>query len=348
MMVVEQLSAGSIREVSFTAAPGEVLVLLGPEGAGKRTLLRALGGFEAVRAGRVIVDGEPITALPPGQRPTAFVAHEDSVFGHLSVRENLGFGLRVRGLAADVLAERVEDLATRIGLADQLDRPAATLAPEARWRVALARALAVEPKVVLVDEPVGDATVGLALARTLASRQEATLIAATRERTAALSTADRVAFLRAGRIEQVGPPQDLFYRPRTPFVADYVARANVLECIVEGVSSGVVLVRLFEKRVAVPTGAGGAGQGYTVGERALLVARPEAVRLVHEREAFTGTVRRAAFLGPLVAYEVEVAGCSLSVVDPDARPGRWYPPGSEARLGLIPEALTLLPYPASG
>lgn len=344
MIVVEQLTAGMLREISFTVSTGETLVVLGPTGAGKTLLLRVIAGFESAQLGRVILDGEPITTVPPGQRPTAFVASEDSTFGHLSVLDNVGFGLRLRGEPAAVARERAEDLVGRVGLAAVATHPASQLTDEGRWRVALARAVAVEPKVLIVDEPVGDPVVGLALARTLATRIEASLIAATRDRTAALSTADRVAFLRAGRIEQVDRPTELFYRPATPFVADYVARANVLDCTIDGVGAGVVLVRLFDRRIAVPADRRTTA-AYECGERALLVARPEALRLVHDGDGFPAVVKQAAFLGPTVAYEVEIEGQSLSIVTPDSR-GRLYPVGTEARVGVIQEALFLLPYPS--
>jgi iron(III) transport system ATP-binding protein len=335
VIVVEQLAAGVLRDISITVATGEALVFLGPPASGKTTLLRALAGFEAVKLGRVIVDGEPITLLPPGSRPTAFVATEDSTFPHLTVFDNVALGLRLR--------REPESLVERVGLAPVAAHPASQLTDEGRWRVALARAVAVEPKVLLVDDPVGDAAVGLALARSLAARFEASVLAATRDRTAALATGDRVAFLRAGRLEQVDAPVELFYRPATPYVADYVARANLLECIVDGIGAGVVLVRVFDRRIAIPADQRAAG-AYELGDRALLVVRPEALRLVHDGEGIPGIVRHAAFLGATVAYEVEVEGQALSVVAPDLR-GRLYPVGAPARVGLIQEALSLLPYP---
>ncbi|MCS6801017.1 MAG: ABC transporter ATP-binding protein [Chloroflexota bacterium] len=344
MIIVEQLAAGALREISLTAASGETVVILGPPGAGKTTLLRALAGFEPVRLGRVVVDGEPITALPPGQRPTAFVAHENSTFGHLTVFDNVAFGLRLRGEPDAVVRERAEDLIARVGLAAVADRPASALTDEGRWRVALARAVAIEPKVLLVDEPVGDPAVGLALARGLATRSEASLIAATCDRTAALSNSDRVAFLRAGRIEQIDTPVELFYRPATPFVADYVARANLLDCMIDGIGAGVVLVRVFDRRIAVPADRRAAAS-YHCGDRAILVARPEALRLVHDGDGVPAVIKQTAFLGATVAYEVEVEGQSLSIVAPDSR-GRLYPPGTETRVGMIQEALSLLPYPS--
>lgn len=345
MIVVEQVAADLLREVSFTVSTRETLVVLGPAGSGKTLLLRVLAGFEPAQLGRIIVDGEPITTTPPGRRPTAFVASEDSTFGHLSVLDNVAFGLRLRGEPAEVVRERAEDLVGRVGLAAVATHPANWLTDEGRWRVALARAVAIEPKVLLVDEPVGDPVVGLALARALATRIEASLIAATRDRTAALSTADRVAFLRAGRIEQVDRPAELFYRPATPFVADYVARANLLDCTVDSVGAGVVLVRLFDRRIAVPADRRTTA-AYDSGDRALLVARPEALRLMHDGDGFPAVVKQAAFLGATVAYEVEIEGTSLSIVAPDSR-GRLYPAGAEARVGVIQEALFLLPYPSA-
>lgn len=346
MLVIEQLCTAGVQEVTLSAGQGETVAILGPARSGKTALLRALAGFEPITSGRMLYDGEPITTLPAGRRPTAFVASEDSTFPHLTVFENVAYGLRLRHEAEDILRERVEDLLGKAGLNAVQSRPAHELNDEGRWRVALARAVAIEPKILLVDEPAGDPAIGLTLARSLAARIEAALVVATGDRLAALSAGDKVAFLRNGRIEQLDTPADLYYRPLTPHVADYVSRANLIDCTVESIGSGVILVSVFGKRLGIPVDRRWTWAPFDHGDRVLLVARPETMRIMVDGDGFPATVKHAAFLGAQVAYELDVEGHSISVLDSEARTGRLFTVGSEARLGLVQETLGLLPYPS--
>lgn len=343
MLILEGIVASGVRDASFTVDRGETVVLLGPPLSGKTELLRSVAGLAKTSSGQIVLNGESITDAPIGRRGSVFVPVDQTLFPHMTAAENIAFGLKLRGDSDEVVRTKVSDLLSRIGLSSEADVREAHLSAEGRWRVALARAAAIEPKFLLVDEPPGDPSLGIALARTLATRYDGSVIAATEDRTAALSQADRVAFIRGGRIEQIGTPAELYLRPRTPYVADYVARANLIECTIASIGGSVVLIDVFGRTVGVPLDRG--AESFEIGDRAILVARPEAFRLAQDGEGWDGVVRRSAFLGPSVAYEVEIEGQRLSVLDSDVRSGRVFLDGGGARVGVAQDSLFLLPYP---
>ncbi|MCS7003552.1 MAG: ABC transporter ATP-binding protein, partial [Dehalococcoidia bacterium] len=317
MLVVERVAAGTVSGASFTVTDGEMFVILGAAGSGKTALLRAVAGLEPIADGHIAFNGDPITHAPPGARPTVFVARSAALFPNLSVFDNIAFGPRLRSVAAQEVRERVEHLLRQIGLGERATARPDQLTAEEQWRVGLARAVAIEPKVLIVDEPEGEPAVGLALAKALAGRIEASVLAATTDRTAALSVADRVAFLRNGRIEQIGAPMDLYYRPMTPYVADYVSRANLAPCVVDSIGGSVLLVSAFGRRFGAPLDSCPFARSLNHGDPLLLVIRPEAIRFVPTGDGLPAVITRAAFLGPAAAYEVKVDGWSLSMLDPD-------------------------------
>ncbi|MEV6982261.1 ABC transporter ATP-binding protein [Sphaerisporangium sp. NPDC051017] len=219
--------------LDLTVAPGELIALLGPSGCGKTTALRCVAGFETPDQGAVLVDGEDITRVPANRRDAGMVFQSYSLFPNLNARDNVAFGMRVRKVPAAKRHARAAELLELVGLPSQGDRYPHQLSGGQQQRVALARALALEPRVLLLDEPLSalDAKVRVTLREEIRRLQLSlgiTAIFVTHDQEEALSVADHVAVLRAGRLEQSGPPAEIYDRPATPFVAEFVGTMNHL------------------------------------------------------------------------------------------------------------------------
>ncbi|GAA3441299.1 ABC transporter ATP-binding protein [Planomonospora venezuelensis] len=217
--------------LDLTVEPGELVALLGPSGCGKTTALRCVAGFEHPDAGSVLIDGKDITRLPANRRDAGMVFQSYSLFPNLNARDNVAFGLRVRKAPAARRHARAAELLELVGLPEHGGRYPHELSGGQQQRVALARALALEPRVLLLDEPLSalDAKVRVTLREEIRRLQldlGITTIFVTHDQEEALSVADRVAVLRAGRLEQVGPPAEVYDRPATPFVAEFVGTMN--------------------------------------------------------------------------------------------------------------------------
>jgi sulfate transport system ATP-binding protein len=217
----------AVHDVTLTVPDGSLTALLGPSGSGKSTLLRLIAGLEAPDAGDVAIDGRDVTAVPPQGRDIGFVFQHYAAFKHMTVRANVAFGLTVRRRPKREIAARVDELLHIVGLEGHQDRYPAQLSGGQRQRMALARALAVEPKVLLLDEPFGalDAKVRAELRawlRRLHDDAHVTTVLVTHDQEEAMDVADRIAVLHEGRLEQVGSPRELYDRPASDFVMEFI------------------------------------------------------------------------------------------------------------------------------
>jgi sulfate transport system ATP-binding protein len=223
----------ALHDVGLHVPAGSLTALLGPSGSGKSTLLRSIAGLERLDAGAVTIDGADVTDVPPQRRGIGFVFQHYAAFKHLTVRDNVAFGLRIRKRPKPEVARRVDELLEVVGLAGFQHRYPAQLSGGQRQRMALARALAVEPKVLLLDEPFGalDAKVRADLRawlRRLHDEVHVTTVLVTHDQEEALDVADRIAVLNGGRVEQVGDPQTLYDRPANPFVMSFLGSVSLL------------------------------------------------------------------------------------------------------------------------
>jgi ABC-type sugar transport system ATPase subunit len=222
----------AVEDFSLEIADGELLVLVGPSGSGKSTVLRLIAGLEAPTSGRVLIGGEDVTDVGPQRRDLAMVFQNYALYPHKSVRENLAFGLRMRGTAPAAIAERVARVAASLEIASLLDRRPAQLSGGQRQRVALGRAIVREPRAFLLDEPLsnldpllrGGTRAELAL---LHRRLGATMVYVTHDQEEAMTLGSRIAVMNHGRLEQVGPPLEVFEQPATAFVARFVGAPSM-------------------------------------------------------------------------------------------------------------------------
>lgn len=230
----------AVAGVSLRIPAGSYVVLLGPSGSGKTTLLSILGGFTRPDGGRVLFAGTDITTMPPARRPTATVFQDYALFPHLDVAGNVGFGLSVRGRPKDEIAEAVASALELVGLPGFQRRRIGQLSGGQRQRVALARALLTDPAILLLDEPLGALDLNLRRQmqdelRALQRREGRTFVHVTHDQEEAMAIADLVVVMRAGRVEDAGPPERVYAQPRTRFVATFMGESNILEArIVDG------------------------------------------------------------------------------------------------------------------
>jgi ABC-type sugar transport system ATPase subunit len=234
----------AVRHVDLGIGDGEFLVLVGPSGCGKSTLLRLVAGLEAPTAGRILIGGADVTVVPPQERDLAMVFQSYALYPHMSVRDNLAYGLKVRRTDPAVVAQRVADVAAALRIEELLDRRPAHLSGGQRQRVALGRAMVRQPNAFLLDEPLSNLDPALrgearAELRRLHSRLGVTIVYVTHDQEEALTLGDRVAIMRDGVIEQVGPPQDAYARPANTFVARFIGAPamNLLPADLLGVAA---------------------------------------------------------------------------------------------------------------
>ncbi len=307
--------------VDLDLPPGRLISFLGPSGCGKTTMLRMIAGLERPTEGRVFLDGEDITDQPAHTRDIGMVFQSLALFPHLNVAGNIGYGMRIRGAPKDRIASRVGELLRLVSLADMGGRRIQQLSGGQRQRVATARALALEPRLFLLDEPLSalDANLreGLQVELRLLQQQLGiTTIMVTHDQREAMTMSDLVVVMNAGRIEQVGAPLDVYRRPASPFVAGFIGRTNLLKGEAAGDGSIAVAGRPFDV-------TGGADRTGDV----TVSVRPEAAQLVvdgvPERNALPGTVVFVRDLGELFECYVD---CGLGEhVIVAGSPRDWVP-----------------------
>jgi putative spermidine/putrescine transport system ATP-binding protein len=278
---------------------GELIALLGPSGCGKTTALRILGGFDRPDAGRVLVDDRDITKMPPNKRDMGMVFQAYSLFPNMDVRTNVAFGLRMRRQKRGTRLARADELLDLVGLSGTADRYPYQLSGGQQQRVAIARALAIEPTVLLLDEPLSalDARVRTQLRaeiRSLQQRLGITTLFVTHDQSEALSIADRVGVMQSGRLEQLDTPENVYRRPATQFVAEFVGAMNRLP----GRIGDNRDVQVLGQRLTLLN-----ANGHRPGEEVEALLRPEAIEIVPD-SAGPGTVTDRTFLGSAVRLEV--------------------------------------------
>ncbi len=310
-------TVAAVSDVSLAIPEGKVTTLLGPSGCGKTTILRLIAGFIQADAGEIRIKDRRVNDIPPQRRSTVVVFQDYALFPHLSVFENVAYGLRRRGLGRAEITRRVRDMLALLGLPEQGAQSPLRLSGGQQQRVALARALVVEPDVLLLDEPLSnlDAKLRVRVRTEIKEIQQTlgkTTILVTHDQEEALSISDRIAVFDAGRIRQIGTPYEVYSRPSDQFTADFVGIANFVPATIRsgGAGSSILESPLGQLTPDI--------MGFTPGQPVTIVIRPTALRLFStpQEGQIKATVRSASFLGGVRRYVVQVAELRLVVDQP--------------------------------
>ncbi len=342
-----------LRDISLSIEPGEFFALLGPSGSGKSTLLRLLAGFNRANAGVVRIGGIDVAALPPWQRDVGMVFQNYALWPHLTVAQNVAFGLEERRWPRERIRERVRAMLDLVSLAGYDERRPGQLSGGQQQRVAIARTLAIEPRALLLDEPLSNldaklrAATGLELKR-LQRRLGITTVFVTHDQQEAMTIADRLAVLDQGVIQQVGTPRELYDAPVNRFVAEFVGSINLYPGRVEAGTAGARTVSVEGLgQVRVPEARASAA---TMDAGQVAVAfRPHAVRFAAAEPvaglAFDAQIGTTEFLGEFVRYELVVGALRVVADLPHARFAQAPTPGTRARFFVPPGEILILADP---
>jgi ABC-type Fe3+/spermidine/putrescine transport system ATPase subunit len=344
----------AVDDFSLEVAAGEFVSLLGPSGCGKTTLLRMIGGFEFPDGGRIVLDDVDITTRPPNKRPTNMVFQRVTLFPHLNVAENVGFGLRIAKVGKAEIDRRVTEALELVRMRGFERREAHTLSGGQAQRVALARAIVNQPRVLLFDEPLS--ALDLQIRRELQIELKdihrelgGTFVYVTHDQEEAMSMSDRVVVMRLGAIEQAGTPVELYRQPVSLFVASFVGSSNVIPIKVKAVRDGAVVVELAGIELEV-----GPASEVQLGDDASLVLRAEAISLepsdrgasgLEGVTSMRGRVADVRFVGAMVHYRVETAGVRLHVIV--SSEGSLLEEGTDVNVSWRPEDALVLPEGAT-
>jgi spermidine/putrescine transport system ATP-binding protein len=323
----------AVRDVSLDVAPGQFVTLLGPSGCGKTTLLRLVAGFERADEGSIAISGRDVTGLPAHKRPVNTVFQDYALFPHRTVFGNVAFGLEIVGLPKGEVKDKVERALELVRLAGLGNRATSEISGGQKQRVALARALVLEPDVLLLDEPMAALDPSLRI----------TFLFVTHDQDEALVMADRIAVMNHGRIEQVDGPEELYEKPRTRFVADFLGVANLFRGEIVGVADGLARVRTESGLAFLAANDG----GYRAGAPVLVGLRSEKISLTEKAgNVFSGTIDDEIFLGDWTDWRVRVGGEVLSVGEGNVL-ARGRKRGDAVTVAFPPDAVLRLEDPGA-
>lgn len=345
-------------DFNLAVTKGEFIAFLGPSGCGKTTTLRMIAGLESISSGRIMIKGVLVNDVPPEKRPTSMIFQNYALFPHMTVRSNIGYGLKIKGLPRTERNTKVERALAALKLEDVADKRPDKLSTGQRQRVALARGLVIEPDILLLDEPLGalDANLRKAIQHELKLLQKTlgiTFVFVTHAQSEALALSDRIVVMNEGRIEQISPPHQLYTRPNTAFVAQFIGRNTILDGSIKGVEEGRAIIE-------TPLGllAGTANGSLAAGTEAKMVVPAEAIEVCaaspEERKVVSarmggnvveGTIQRSDVVGHVSHLTAAIGGDRTVLLEAhiDKHPPGVFSPGREVLLYWAANEATVIP-----
>ena len=331
----------AVDNISLNILPGEFITLLGPSGCGKTTTLRMIAGFESPDAGEIYLGDEPINALTPNKRDTAMVFQSYALFPHMNIFDNIAYGLKLRKFGSAEIKEKVFGMMDLVGLSGMENRYTNQLSGGQQQRVALARALVVEPGVLLFDEPLSNLDAKLRVQmrteiRRIQQKLGITAIYVTHDQSEAMSISDRIILMKSGVIAQMGSPVEIYYRPNSEFVADFIGECNFLKGKVISSENGFTHIQLPEGEVI-----GTSTKTSAPGDDAEIVVRPEAI-LIADEGLLPCTVELSCFMGSYQNYHVRVGDTLVKITDNCPVNKKIYNVGDKAYISFDPACAHIL------
>jgi iron(III) transport system ATP-binding protein len=334
----------AVHNVNLEINKGELVTLLGPSGCGKTTTLRMIAGFEFPTSGKIILDDQEINSLPPHKREMSMVFQSYAIFPHLTVFENIAYGLHVQKLSKAVISDRVDKVLDLVHLEGYGDRAPTQLSGGQQQRVALARALVMEPKVLLMDEPLSNLDAKLreemrTEIRRIQKGMNITSVYVTHDQIEAMTLSDRIVVMNQGVIEQIGTPVEMYRFPTNRFVADFIGRANFVSGEVLEQKKQNLIVKALGKVVELKNVI----REFKNLEAVTLVVRPEMIRVKKTGEMFNGIIRRSVYLGDVIEYDLDVDGQMITGTETDPYVMDLFPEGEKVTVGFAEGCIQVLP-----
>jgi len=342
----------AVDHVSLAVEQGEFLTLLGPSGCGKTTMLRMIAGFEIPNEGNILLDDDDITNRSASKRPMGMVFQSYALWPHMTAEQNIAFGMSIKKLPKDQIERRCAELLQLVGLSDKGSSYPHQLSGGQQQRIALARALAIEPKVLLLDEPLSalDAKVRVSLRneiRRIQQQLKMTAIYVTHDQEEALAISDRIAVMAKGKIEQLDHPEEIYNNPRTVFAATFVGTSNHFRGVLTSAAEG--LCQADQYTLHVPP-----MPDLHNGDHVLVIVRPEEVTIQDARETagtsadglgnhIAGVIELRTFLGPFTRFHVRVSDSTVLIADISSQQARDYFVAQHVQLSFPPQACQVLP-----
>ena len=331
----------AVQDTTLDIEPGTFVTLLGPSGCGKTTTLRMIAGFESPDEGEIYLGDEAINSLTPNKRDTAMVFQSYALLPHYNVFDNVAYGLKIRKVPKEEIRERVLNILNLVEMDGMESRMTNQLSGGQQQRVALARALVIEPSVLLFDEPLSNLDAKLRVTmrteiRKIQQKVGITAIYVTHDQSEAMSISDKIIIMSKGKVEQIGTPREIYYHPKSRFVADFIGEANFLKAKVKSVNGEKAVIDVIGEEIEVNN------YGEKVaGEEASLVLRPEAV-VLSEKGLLEGTVTLSTFMGSYQYYQVMVGDMEIQITDYNPVNRRIYEVGEKAYLDFDPHGVYIL------
>ena len=331
----------AVQDTTLDIEPGTFVTLLGPSGCGKTTTLRMIAGFESPDEGEIYLGDEAINSLTPNKRDTAMVFQSYALLPHYNVFDNVAYGLKIRKVPKEEIRERVLNILKLVEMDGMESRMTNQLSGGQQQRVALARALVIEPSVLLFDEPLSNLDAKLRVTmrteiRKIQQKVGITAIYVTHDQSEAMSISDKIIIMSKGKVEQIGTPREIYYHPKSRFVADFIGEANFLKAKVKSVNGEKAVIDVIGEEIEVNN------YGEKVaGEEASLVLRPEAV-VLSEKGLLEGTVTLSTFMGSYQYYQVMGGDMEIQITDYNPVNRRIYEVGEKAYLDFDPHGVYIL------
>lgn len=340
----------AVDHINLNVKEGELVTLLGPSGCGKTTTLRMIAGFHTPTSGHVYIDEVEMETIPPNKRPTSMVFQNYALFPHMSVKQNISYGLELRKLSKKEIDEKVKSMMDTIGLSGLENRQPRELSGGQQQRVSLARAMILEPKVLLFDEPLSNLDAKLRVSTRLEIRRiqqkvGITSVYVTHDQEEAMTISDRIVIMNNGLIQQVDSPSEIYSHPKNRFVAGFIGKVNFLEGIVENIENDQFIIKTHGRIIKAPYW----NKNIKKGEKVLFVIRPESIMVKDvekdNNNMLEATVINAVYFGAQIVYEIKLDdGQILNVEVADPQDKVRYVNGSRVSVAFKQKSLHVLPF----